>query len=232
MTNIGYQVLSLDKRIEQQKLDELKAFSVTQLDDCMNRMAALDSSIHGFNKQRVFGPAFTVNVPAGDNLLFYAAIKLAKEGDVIVVNGQGYQNRALCGEIMATLAKKKKLGGFIVDGAIRDAKEISEMDFGVYAKCVSANGPYKNGPGEINKPITVGGRVICPGDVICADGDGVISIPFDEVDEVICKAKKVQLKESQMLEEIEKTNDLNVDWVFDQLKKDNCEFVGGKQNDC
>ena len=103
-------------------------------------------------KARLLGTAFTVNAPAGDNLLFHAALDMAQPGDVIVLANKGSMSRALCGEIMSNYAKKRGLAGIIIDGCVRDSYTLSQMDFPVYAKGITPNGPYKNGPGEMNFP--------------------------------------------------------------------------------
>ena len=85
----------------------------------------------------------------------------------------------------------------IIDGAARDVDVLEEMGFGVWARAVNPAGPYKNGPGQINIPVAVGGVVVNPGDVICADSDGVIVIPAAEAVSSLLAGRAVEADEAQ-----------------------------------
>lgn len=192
----------------------------------MNRTAAIGSEIRPVNRAKLLGTAYTVRAQAGDNLLFYYALDNAKPGDVIVVDGAGYTDRALCGEIMVSMAKQHKLAGFVVDGAIRDWMEISEMtDFPVFAKSTNPNGPYKNGPGEINVPVNIGGRIIYPGDILVGDCNGLVVIHPQDAPQVLEKAKAIMVKEAGMMQRIADTGSLDLTWMYEKLKQDGCEIV-------
>ncbi|MET4233889.1 RraA family protein [Bradyrhizobium sp. LA6.10] len=123
------------------------------------------------------GTAFTVRTRPGDNLAIHRALELVGPGDVIVVDGGGDETRALVGEIMKNIAQWRKAEGYVIDGAIRDVAAFAADDFPCYARAVIHRGPYKNGPGEINVPVTIGGSVISPGDIVVGDEDGVVSFP-------------------------------------------------------
>ena len=126
---------------------------------------------------------------------------------------------------MVTLAKKRKLAGFVIDGAIRDQYELMKLGFPVFARGISPNGPYKNGPGEINVPVYIGGRVIHPGDIIVGDLDGVISINPNEAETVLQNALLVMQKEQAMLKDIEKNNHLDLEWMYKKLEFVGCESI-------
>jgi len=126
---------------------------------------------------RLVGTAFTVRTRPGDNLAIHQALELVGPGDVIVVDGGGDETRALVGEIMKNIAQWRKAEGYVIDGAIRDVAAFAADDFPCYARAVIHRGPYKNGPGEINVPVSVGGSVISPGDIVVGDEDGVVSFP-------------------------------------------------------
>lgn len=123
------------------------------------------------------GTAFTVRVAAGDNLFIHKALDLVRPGDVIVVDGDGEINRALIGEIMTTLAQARGAAGFVVNGAIRDSGAIAKSEFPCFARSAIHRGPYKNGPGEINTSVSIGGFVIEPGDIVVGDEDGIVAFP-------------------------------------------------------
>ena len=126
---------------------------------------------------KLIGTAFTVRTRPGDNLAIHRALELVGPGDVIVVDGGGDETRALVGEIMKNIAQWRKAEGYVIDGAIRDVAAFAGDDFPCYARAVIHRGPYKNGPGEINVPVTIGGSVISPGDIVVGDEDGVVSFP-------------------------------------------------------
>lgn len=130
------------------------------------------------------GNAFTVRVRAGDNLLIHKALTMLEAGDVLLVDGEGDITRALVGELMMTTAKLRGCVGFVMDGAIRDVDAFEEAGFPCYARGVTPRGPYKDGPGCINVPVTIGGMTVNPGDVIVGDSDGIVAIPVGIADEI------------------------------------------------
>lgn len=202
MGNVGFrQYLDID-RPDPSLIALLEGIPTPNIDDNMNRMYA----IHGlrpFNKAPLLGPAYTVRVPAGDNLLFNRALDLAQPGDIMVIDGAGGLDRALCGEIMVSHAMKRKLGGFIINGLIRDSEAIAQLDFPVYALGVSPNGPYKNGPGEINVPVVVGGMAILPGDILVGDQDGLVVVRPGDAEVVAQKARGQNKAEQEIMAKIE-----------------------------
>jgi RraA family protein len=126
---------------------------------------------------RLVGVAFTVRTRPGDNLAIHRALELVGPGDVIVVDGGGDESRALVGEIMKNIAEYRGAAGYVIDGAIRDVAAFAASDFPCFARAVIHRGPYKSGPGEINVPVSIGGAVISPGDIVVGDEDGVVSFP-------------------------------------------------------
>src|SRR5919206_3995612 len=124
---------------------------------------------------RLVGTAFTIKTRPGDNLAIHRALEMVGPGDVIVVDGGGDESRALIGEIMKNIAQWRGAAGYVIDGAIRDVAAFAAGDFPCFARAVIHRGPYKSGPGEINVPVSVGGMVISPGDIVVGDEDGVVS---------------------------------------------------------
>src|SRR4051812_23559765 len=124
---------------------------------------------------KLVGIAFTVRTRPGDNLAIHKALELVGPGDVIVVDGGGDETRALVGEIMLNIAKFRGAEGYVIDGAIRDVAAVAASDYPIFARSVTHRGPYKNGPGEINVPVNIGGLVIAPGDIVVGDEDGVVA---------------------------------------------------------
>lgn len=145
---------------------------------------------------RLIGTAFTVRTRPGDNLAIHRALELVGPGDVIVVDGGGDETRALVGEIMKNIAQWRKAEGYVIDGAIRDVAAFAADDFPCFARAVIHRGPYKNGPGEINVPVTIGGSVISPGDIVVGDEDGVVSFPAAGA-ATLLEAVRVQIKREE-----------------------------------
>jgi regulator of RNase E activity RraA len=161
-------------------------------------LGVLDSRIQAiWPGARLAGPALTVWTRAGDNAAIHAALALGKPGDVIVVNGQGDESRALLGELMGGRAKAAGLAGFVLDGAARDAADLADLGVPVFARACTPAGPYKNGPGRVGATIAVGGVAVSPGDIVVGDGDGVVVIPLADAADVAAAAEAVFADESR-----------------------------------
>jgi RraA family protein len=162
---------------------------VANIGDAMERLNVVDSGIRTvWPGARIVGRAFTVMTAGGDNKAIHEALEHVGPGDVLVVNGQGATHRALIGELIAGRAAAKGVVGFVIDGAIRDVRDLEEMGFPVFARAVTPAGPYRNGPGYHQKPVAIGGVVVNPGDLVVADDDGVAVVPRDAEAGVIARA--------------------------------------------
>jgi RraA family protein len=145
------------------------------------------------------GTALTVRTCSGDNLAIHQALELVRPGDVLVVDGGGDINRALVGEIMITIAQTRGAAGCVIDGAIRDAAVVARSDFPCFARAAIHRGPYKNGPGEINVPVTVGGLVVDPGDIVVGDEDGVVAFPQAIAADLLQAVRAQESREADIL---------------------------------
>lgn len=224
MANIGFRIVSDFVRPPAELVEGFRDIPVANISDNMGRIACLDTCIKPFNKTPLLGTAFTVKVAPGDNLMLHKAIDLAKPGDVIVVDGEGSTAHALMGEIMFRYAISRGITGFILDGCIRDVDSLSNLDFPVYAKGVNPKGPYKNGPGEINFPISCGGQVIRPGDILVGDSDGVVVIRPEDANEILMKASAQNVQEVQAFKNI-LNGTFDRAWVDEFLQAKGCEYV-------
>ncbi|MFD9700105.1 DUF1932 domain-containing protein [Lentzea sp. NPDC059081] len=181
--------------------DLLPAFdglAVANIGDARDRMGMLDGAVHAlWRGARVVGRARTVWVRNGDNLALHRAIATSQPGDVLVVNGGGDVTRALLGELMAERAKLRGVRGIVVDGAVRDVVELEKIGFPVWARGVCAAGPYKNGPGQVDVPVAVGGVVVQPGDLVVGDDDGVIVVPAAEAAASLLAGRAVEADEAR-----------------------------------
>jgi RraA family protein len=171
--------------------------------DCIGRAAAMDARIKSLAVgMKIVGPALTVRVPPTDNLMIHKALTLIKPGDVLVIDGGGNHSWALLGFLMVSTAQKLGVAGIVADGCVRDAQEIRKSGFPVFSAGLSPNGPFKEGPGEINYPITCGGQVVRPGDIIIADDDGVVVLKQELAKTVIEEVDTIIQREDKRLKEI------------------------------
>ena len=224
MLNVGLRIYTKISRPPRELIEGFAGLPVSNIADMMNRMFCLDATIRPINSAPLLGPAFTVKARAGDNLLLHKALDLALPGDILMVDAQGDLSNSLLGELMALWAKKRGIGGIVIDGAIRDAGSLKKMDIPIYAAGITPAGPYKEGPGEINSPISCGGVVIHPGDIIVGDEDGVVVIKTEDAPELLKKAKAKHLAEQKTMEEI---RDMKWDrtWIDKTLQDRGCEYV-------
>ncbi|OAK57080.1 methyltransferase [Variovorax paradoxus] len=135
------------------------------------------------------GTAVTVKTRGGDNLTPMRAFEFCRPGDVLVIDAGGDITNAVIGGILSFYTATIGTAGLVLDGAIRDVAEIRERDYPVYARGVNHRGPYKDGPGEINVPVSVGGMVVNPGDIVVGDQDGLLAFSPDEAELLIEKAR-------------------------------------------
>ena len=198
---------------------------MANIDDNMGRIAAIHASIRPLNKTPLLGVAFTVKVPEGDNLMFHKAMDMAKPGDVIVIDAGGLSNRAIFGELMAYYCKARGVVGLVVDGAIRDYDTLSQMDMLIYAKGVTPNGPYKNGPGEINTPVVIGGKTVRPGDVLVGNQDGLVVIDPEVAEVLISMTQATIDKEAKIMDDILAKCEYIRPWVDEKLKEIGCDII-------
>lgn len=220
-----YAVNPLQCRPPREVLEKYVGLPVADICDALGRNAALPAALKPLGVSRMLGTAYTVNLPASENLLLYYAVDNAQPGDVLVVSCAGYTDRAVTGEIMATLAQARGLAGFVIDGAVRDSDALRGIGFPVYARAISPNGPYKDACGEINVPVGMGNVVIAPGDIIAADSDGIVAIRKEEAETVAEEALKIAEKGMQQLAKIKKGVKLDYSWLYERLEKTSCRML-------
>lgn len=219
---IGFRILARAPSADPALLGRLRALPVSNVSDNMQR--ACGARLRPFHRSgKMVGTAFTVKTRPGDNLMVHKAIDAAGPGDVIVVDAGGALDNAIIGELMAGWARKRGLAGFVIDGAIRDSDSLASGDFPVYAAGVTHQGPYKDGPGEINVPIAIAGMVVRPGDLVAGDHDGVVAIPVEEAECVIAAAEAQHRKEQAALAAIA-AGTYDRAWVDQALKARGCEM--------
>ena len=225
MENLGFRILPLERRPDKSLLIRSERIATPLLSDNMNRLQGTSSGLRPIHKSgKMTGPAFTVKTRAGDNLMVHKAIDMASPGDIIVVDAGGDMTQAVIGEIMMRLAAKKGIAGFVIDGAIRDSAAFQEQNYPCFAKGMTHRGPYKEGPGEINVPITVGNMIVNPGDIIVGDEDGLIAIPLQFAEEII-QLGETQLKKEQVIFAEIESGTINREWVDETLRQKGCALI-------
>ena len=172
-------------------LAALRELPVAAVSDNMHRNIGTSClrPYHRVGARTMAGTAVTARSRGGDNLTYLRALEFCRPGDVLVVDAGGDLNNAVVGGILSFYAATIGVVGLVIDGAIRDVAEIAERDFPIYARGVTHRGPYKDGPGEINVPVSVGGMVVNPGDIVVGDMDGLLAIPQTGVEDLIVRAR-------------------------------------------
>ena len=217
-------ILPIPRRPDARMVAEFAKMVTPHLSDSMERLYAGGPQLRPMYKGGTLaGPAFTVKTAPGDNLLVHKALDVAQPGDVIVVDAGGFADHAIIGELMAARARQRGIAGLVIWGAIRDSAELGAGDYPVFACAVTHLGPYKNGPGEINVPIMLGGLPVNAGDIIVGDADGLVAIALDQAERVLASAKAILQKETVAMKQMQ---DGTVDrsWVDKALKEKGYRF--------
>ena len=201
--SIGNRIFLKKPEAPQELLDAFSTIPAANISDTMGRLVGMHPRIklQSAPKNPInVGRALTIKTRSGDNLMLHKALNMAKPGDVIILSNDGGESyRSLIGEIMFTYLASRGAAGIIIDGPIRDIDAVRKMEMPIYATGTNPAGPYKEGPGEINVPISCGGISINPGDIIVMDEDGVIVIPLQEAETVLKNARAFQEKDEAKL---------------------------------
>jgi len=212
-------ILDIPQRPDARLIAEFAKMVTPHLSDSMERLYAGGPRLRPMHREgKLAGPAFTVKTAAGDNLLVHKALDAARAGDVIVVDAGGFLDNAIIGELMMTRAKQRGVAGIVIWGAIRDSAEIGAGTYPVFAAGVTHRGPYKNGPGEINVPVMMGGTPVNPGDIIVGDADGLVAVPQELALQVLASAKAILAKETASMKQI-LAGTVDRGWVDKALKE-------------
>ena len=219
---IGFRILERKKKVALNIAKKFLTLPVANVSDSMWRLTAGGSRLRPMHKSgQMAGPALTVKSRPGDNLMLHKAIDMAEPGDIIVCDAGGDLTNSLMGELMLAHAMKRGVGGFVLDGAVRDVEAFLDVNLPVFAAGVSHRGPYKDGPGEINVSVAIDGMVIEPGDLVIGDWDGVLSVPLDDVDSILKKTNEKQAAEAVDMAKIE-AGEWDRSWVDKTLKDRGC----------
>lgn len=206
----------------------LSRFATPDISDQLNRLYAIDSDVRQLSgaDRTLSGLACTVRSYPGDNLMVHKSLDVARPGDVVVVAGGGARSNAVLGDIICTKARHRGIGGFMVDGLIRDLPSIQALDFPVWARGTTPVGPLHRGPGEINYPVAFGGVVVNPGDVIVADTAGAVVIPQQVAAHLLDRLTEQSYGLQTYLDAVQRGEFDNA-WVDAQLEAQGCAIESG-----
>jgi 4-hydroxy-4-methyl-2-oxoglutarate aldolase len=160
---------------------------------------------------RIVGSAVTVSSHPGDNLMIHAAVEMCQEGDVLVVTNTAPSSHGMFGELLGCSVMARGVRGLVLDAGVRDTRELRELGFPVWSRHVSCQGTVKASPGSVNVPVVLGGIAVAPGDVVCADDDGVVVVPYAEAEWALAQSRARIAAEDQSRAKL-RAGELGVDF--------------------
>ena len=200
---IGFRILPSPPRLDASVVAAFRGLASSNVADAMGRFGFMDPGIQSRSGLPLCGLAITVNTRPGDNLMVHKALQLAEPGDIVVVSTNGNTTSAVFGELMCRTAIARGLGGLVVDGAIRDAEGMTALGFPAFSRTVTPGSCDKDGPGEINVPVSCGGVAVHPGDIVVGDRDGIVVVPRADAAAVLELVRAVVKNEELRVAEIQ-----------------------------
>lgn len=192
-------------------IDELGAAGTATVHEAIGRAGYVGPHIAPIQRDaRIAGSAVTVLSHPGDNIMIHAAIEVCRPGDVLVVVNTAPSTHGMFGELLATSLVAHGVRGLVIDAGVRDTMELREMGFPVWSQHVSCQGTVKNTPGSVNVPVVLGGVTVQPGDVVCADDDGVVVVAVSDAAWALEGSRERIAKEATTRERLE-AGELGVD---------------------
>ena len=224
---VGFRVFFCGPKVDSDVIERFRTLPVANVSDAMTRISAGGARLRPMHAGGVLaGAAVTVKTRPGDNLMMHKAFDIAAPGDVIVVDAGGDLTNALIGENAAAYAESLGLAGVVINGAIRDSEAIAARNFPIFAAGITHLGPFKDGPGEVNVPISIDGMVVAPGDLMLGDADGIVCVPRERVEEVYAAASAKHRQDEEDARAV-KERKVKRDWVDAKLRQLGCEFIQG-----
>ena len=221
----GFRIRKHITRPPKELVNRYREFDTPDVSDLMNRLYTMSPEIKNYiNEAKIVGPACTVKVFPGDNLMVHKSLDILEPGDIIVVDAGASSMNGIVGDMIANKATHRGAAGFIIDGLIRDLPAMQEVGLPVFARGVTPIGPLHRGPGEINFPVSCGGIVVNPGDIICADPNGVVVVRKEIAEELIERLARKSASQKDYIQNVKKGVFSN-EWVDRLLDQSNCPFV-------
>ncbi len=209
--------MDLTKEVRENLL-KLPTGNIADNNNSITKQGVMDTSIKPVDpKMKMIGRAFTSRCFPGDNLALHQAIYAANPGDVLILDLHGYSNAGHFGDIMANACKERGLAGVVIDGSCRDSEDIRELGFPVFVRGFNPSGTVKESLAVLNVPVSCGGIIVNPGDIIFGDCDGVVVIPKEDEDEVFKKALNKYDHEQEILKELKSGKTTLEIYGFDKI---------------
>jgi len=208
-------------------VDQLAPIGTATVHEAIGRRGYVGPELKPIQQNvKVAGTAVTVLSHPGDNGMIHAAVEACQEGDILVVTTTAPSTHGMFGDLLATSLMTRGVRGLVMDAAVRDTQDLREMGFPVWTRHVSCQGTVKNTPGSVNVPISIDGTIITPGDIICADDDGVVLVERAEAAMALAKSNERLDKEAATRAKLEagelgldfyglrdKLADMGVEWI-------------------
>lgn len=189
-------------------VEGLRGFSTPKLCDGTELYHSMDWRIKPWVGERICGPAVTVDVPGGEGGLVAEAILELHRGDVLVVAGKGHCDCSYWGDHRSICAAMKGAEGVVIDGAFRDVEGCEKAGFPIFAKGLTCGTAQKSGAGAINVPISCGGAIVNPGDIIVGDRNGVVVIRQSEAEAIMARAAKRRVRQEAVIKRMKETGEV------------------------
>ncbi len=185
------------ERADAAVIDELAGLGTATIHEAIGRRGFAGPHLRPIQQGvAIAGSAVTVSCHPGDNLMIHAAVEMVQPGDVLVVTNTAASTHGMFGELLGTSLMARGGRGLVIDAGVRDTAELRAMGFPVWSRYVSCEGTVKASPGSVNVPVVLGDQIVHPGDVVCADDDGVVIVPRGEAAEAVELARARIAKET------------------------------------
>lgn len=200
----GWEIISDVTRAPDELLERFHGLGTGPVCDALGRFAAMDYQIKPLDpSMELVGSALTVWTRPCDNLAIYKALEMAQPNDVLVIATNAHTTNSVWGELTTLVGQARGLAGMVTDGTVRDSREIIEIGLPLFARGLTPNSPFKNGPAKINVPVTCGGVSVRPGDIVVGDADGIVVVPRGSAEAVLERVAAIHAKEAGIRAEIE-----------------------------